>query len=115
MFDDCCCSRCSEWVNDRAPVVSTVAGILATFRSPVTKHVPSLNGLLGGLWDLWRNRTYAGPMRERRPVIAGLARRRRRASSSSSAELVAELLNNVIQDHEPRLAGGPPIFTPELP
>src|SRR4029450_13091378 len=59
VFDDILLLACSEWVNDRVRLVSMIAGILVTFRSPVTKHVPVLAGLLTGLWELWRKRTYA--------------------------------------------------------
>ena len=52
MFDDLLFLACSEWVYERYPLVITISGILATFRSPVTKHVPILRVLLGGLWNL---------------------------------------------------------------
>ena len=65
VFDDLLLLACSELVHQRTPLVSTAVGILATFRSPVTKHVPILAGLLSGLWDLWCMRTLAdtfGPL-----------------------------------------------------
>ena len=64
LFDDLLLLACSEWVNDRARIVTMICGILVTFRSPVTKHVPVLAGLMGGLWDLWRNRTLADQVGE---------------------------------------------------
>ena len=83
LFDDLLLLACSEWVNDRARIVTLICGILATFRSPVTKHVPVLAGLMGGLWDLWRNRTLADQVGEH-PVDILLSTMGRVARSSSS-------------------------------
>ena len=88
-----------------------ICGILVTFRSPVTKHVPVLAGLMGGLWDLWRNRTLADQVGEH-PVDILLSTMGR--SAIFVVRLLLEVVINVIQDHEKRPGGGPPIFTPEL-
>ncbi|HEU4694465.1 MAG TPA: DUF6603 domain-containing protein [Vicinamibacterales bacterium] len=109
VFDDLLLLACSEWVNERARTVSMIAGILVTFRSPVTKHVPVLAGLLGGLWDLWRNRTSA----ESWPDPTGLVSLPPRIVRFV-LRLILEVINNVIQDQEKRPGGGPPIFVPEL-
>ena len=109
VFDDLLLLACSEWVNERSRIVSMIAGILVTFRSPVTKHVPVLAGLLGGLWDLWRNRTSADSW----PDPTGLLSLPPRAVRFV-LRLLLEVINNVIQDQEKRPGGGPPIFVPEL-
>src|SRR5215204_2706647 len=111
LFDDLLLLACSEWVNDRARIVTMICGILATFRSPVTKHVPALSGLIGGLWDLWRNRTLAEQVGEH-PVDILLSTMGR--SAIFVVRLLLEVVVNVIRDHEKRPGGGPPIFTPEL-
>jgi hypothetical protein len=112
VLDDVLLLACSEWVNDRVRWLSVTAGILATFRSPVTKHVPAVAGLLSGLWDLWRNRTLAEGTENDPLVLAPLTAMGR--ALIFGFRLVLELVNHVIQDHEPRSHGGPPIFTPEL-
>ena len=56
-LDDILLTACSDWVDEYSGMVSTVAGLLATFRAPVTKHVPVLSHLMEGLWSLWRDRT----------------------------------------------------------
>jgi Family of unknown function (DUF6603) len=111
LFDDLLLLACSEWVNNRARIVTMVCGILVTFRSPVTKHVPALAGLMGGLWDLWRNRTLADQVGEN-PVDILLSTMGR--SAIFVVRLLLEVVVNVIRDHERRPGGGPPIFTPEL-
>ena len=111
LFDDLLLLACSEWVNDRARIVTMVCGILATFRSPVTKHVPVLAGLMGGLWDLWRNRTLAEQVGDN-PVDILLSTMAR--APIFVVRLLLEVVVNVIRDHEKRPGGGPPIFTPEL-
>jgi len=110
-FDDMLLLACSEWVNDRSRPVSLIAGILVTFRSPITKHVPFMSGLLSGLWDLWRNRTGAealGP----NPVFALLSVIPR--TWFFIVQLALEVLLYVADDSDPRPNDGPPIFTPEL-
>ena len=111
MFDDLLLLACSDWVNDRVRIVSMIAGILVTFRSPVTRHVPVLSGLLSGLWDLWRNRTFEESFRGDPTfgIVSSLLR-----AGVFVARLVSEIVNRVIQDHEKRPSGGLPIFTPEL-
>jgi hypothetical protein len=95
--------------------VSLIAGLLATFRSPVTKHVPVLSELLAGLWDLWRNRTYADYWNSspQAPALGGLMTSLPRIFRFVF-ELLQELVINVVADRKPRPNGGPPIFTPEL-
>ncbi|HEY9463910.1 MAG TPA: DUF6603 domain-containing protein [Vicinamibacterales bacterium] len=111
LFDDLLLLATSDLVNDRARIVSMIAGIVVTFRSPVTKHVPVLAGLLGGLWDLWRNHTLAEQVGDS-PVDVLLSTMAR--APIFAVELLIEIINHVIQDHDPRPGGGPPIFTPEL-
>jgi hypothetical protein len=115
MFDDLLLLACAEWVFERTPVVSTIAGVLATFRSPVTRHVPILRALLGGLWDLWRNRTYADHWTRDAgsPAIAGLLSLPPRAVVFI-VDLVREAIVNLVQDLEPRYNGGPAVLTPEI-
>jgi hypothetical protein len=112
VLDDLLLLACSEWVNDRARWLSLVAGVLATFRSPVTRHVPALAGLLSGLWDLWRNRTFA-EQTEDDPLYAAHVSVGGRALIFVF-RLLQELVIDVIRDHETRSHGGPPVFTPEL-
>jgi len=114
-FDDVLLVACSDWVTERNRLVSMIAGLLATFRSPITRHVPVLAGLLGGLWDLWRSRTnveawtpHALPL-----AIGGLVSLPPRVGFFA-LRMVNELLVNIIDDHDPREGGGPPIFPPEL-
>ena len=115
VIDDLLLLGCSEWVNERARLVTIVAGILVTFRSPVTKHVPVTARLLSGLWDLWRNRTLAETFTNGSlpASVAGLLSAIPRAAVFA-LELFEELLVNIIQDRDPRPEGEPPIFTPEL-
>ncbi len=74
-----------------------------------------LAGLLSGLWDLWRNRTLAdlftstGPTAALTGLISVLPR-----AAVFLLEMFTEVVNNVIQDQDPRPEGGPPIITPEL-
>src|SRR6185503_16982933 len=56
--DDILLLACSDWVNERQRVVSLAAGLLAALRSPITKHVPLLSGVMSGLWDVWRKHTH---------------------------------------------------------
>ena len=66
---------------------------------------------MGGLWDLWRNRTLADQVGEH-PVDILLSTMGR--SAIFVVRLLLEVVVNVIRDHEKRPGGGPPIFTPEL-
>ena len=115
MFDDLLLLACSEWVYERNIVVSTIAGVIATFRSPVTKHVPILQVLLGGLWDLWRNGTFAEHWTKgaASPTLAGLLALPPRIVMFA-VDLVLELVTNLVQDLEPRFNGGPAVLTPEV-
>lgn len=111
LFDDLLLLACSDWVNDRSRLVSMIAGILVTFRSPITKQVPVLSGLLSGLWDSWRNHTNVESFKDQ--PFAGLLVIIPRAVVFV-IELIIEVLIYVIQDHEKRPGGVPPVFTPEL-
>jgi len=115
MFDDLLLLACSEWVYERNSVISTIAGVIATFRSPVTKHVPLLRVLLGGLWDLWRNRTYADEWVHGSvtPTLDGLLSIPPRLVMFV-VDLVLEAIINLVQDLEPRFNGGPAVLTPEV-
>jgi hypothetical protein len=115
MFDDLLLLACSEWVYERNAIISTIAGVIATFRSPVTKHVPILRVLLGGLWDLWRNRTYAEYWTKDAvsPTLAGLLSIPPRVVMFV-VDLLLEAVINLVQDLEPRFNGGPAVLTPEL-
>lgn len=114
-LDDILLLACSDWVNERSRAVSMIAGLLVTFRSPITKHVPVLAGLLGGLWDIWRHRTnmeYWTPTALPLVVrgVVGLPPR----IGAFVRSLLEEVLLNLVEDHDPRRGGGPPVFTPEL-
>jgi hypothetical protein len=115
LVDDVLLLGCSQWVNERARLITVLCGVLVTFRSPVTKHVPLVAGLLAGLWDLWRNRTRAEIFTDQAPplLVAGLLAVIPR-SFTFVLSLLQELIVNIIQDRQPRPGGGPPIFTPEL-
>ncbi len=115
LVDDLLLLGCSEWINERARLLTVICGVLVTFRSPVTKHVPVLSGLLSSLWDLWRHRTRAEIFTDQGPplVLAGLLALIPR-SITFVIRLLEEVVVNVIQDRAPRPGGGPPIFTPEL-
>ena len=114
-FDDVLLIACSDWVNERNGLVSLIAGLLATFRSPITRHFPVLAGLLGGLWDRWRfgtNPEYWTPS-ALPAAIGGLVSLPPRIGAFVR-EMLSELLIGIIEDHNPRREGGPPIFPPEL-
>lgn len=115
LVDDVLLLGCSEWVSERARLLATICGVLATFRRPMTRHVPVLAELLSGLWDLWRNHTgaksyvvdnFAAP-------LAGLLSILPRAFPFAG-RLLEEVIVNLIQDRPVRPSGGPPILTPEL-
>jgi len=94
-------------------ILGTIAGVLATFRAPITKHVPVLSHLLGGLWSLWREHTHAerwhgSPLPS---IFLGVPERLGRFLLG----LLSELAIGVIEDHDPRPIGDAPvIFSPEL-
>src|SRR6185503_10501315 len=115
-IDDILLLGCSDWVYERTRVVSTIAGILATFRAPVTRHVPILENLMSGVWELWRDHTDADHWNQiTTPTwLAGLFGLVPRAVLFV-AQLVSELAIGVIEDHDPRpINRAPVIFTPEL-
>lgn len=110
LFDDILLLACSEWVNDRVRTVSMIAGTLVTFRSPVTKHVPALAGLLSGLWDLWRKGTYVESFTwDPTGLLSTVIR-----AFIFGFKLIAEIVIRVVEDHEKRPNDRLPIFTPEL-
>jgi hypothetical protein len=114
-FDDVLLIACSDWVNERNGFVSLIAGLLATFRSPITRHFPVLAGLLGGLWDRWRFGTnpefWTPPALP--AAVGGLVSLPPRIGAFVR-EMLNEFLVDLIEDHNPRREGGPPIVTPEL-
>ena len=115
-FDDILLTACSDWVNEYSRRVSTIAGLLATFRAPVTKHVPVLAHLMGGLWSLWRDRTEAELWQQVTTPswLAGLIGVPPRALRFVLG-LLSELAIGVIEDHDPRpINRAPVIFSPEL-
>lgn len=115
-IDDILLTACSDWVNEYSSRVSTVAGLLATFRAPITKHVPVLSNLLGGLWSLWRDKTDAETWQQVTTPswLAGLLGVPPRAARFAVG-LLSELAIGVIEDHEPRpINRAPVIFSPEL-
>ena len=115
-LDDILLTACSDWVNEYSGLVSTVAGLLATFRAPVTKHVPVLSHLMGGLWSLWRDRTDAETWNQvaTPPWLAGLVGIPPR-TARFAVGLLSELAIGVIEDHDPRpINNAPVIFSPEL-
>lgn len=114
-LDDALLIGCSEWVNERCRIVSMIAGLLATFRAPLIKHVPVLSGVLEGVWDRWRNQTGASFWTEgAAPVwlnaLASLPPR----VVAFVGHLIAEAAFNMIEDSDPRRTGGPPMLPPEL-
>ena len=115
LFDDLLLLASSSWVYERSALISTIAGVLATLRSPITRHVPALRDLLSGIWDLWRNRTAADYWTKitGSPVVAALFATPPRLIFFA-LQLVLEAVVELIQDHAKRRAGGPPILTPEL-
>ena len=115
-LDDILLTACSDWVREYSGRVSTIAGLLATFRAPVTKHVPVLSRLLGGLWSLWRDGTDAETWNQvtTPPWLAGLIGVPPRAARLAVG-LLSELAIGVIEDHDPRpINHAPVIFSPEL-
>jgi hypothetical protein len=115
-FDDALLLACSEWVNERASGLSTIAGLLATFRAPLTKRVPVLGGLLAGLWQRWRDKTYASSLTEYNvgvQLIGGALQALHR-SVIFAVQLIREFIQHLPRDFDPREGGGPPIFPPEL-
>src|SRR4029077_2487152 len=74
-----------------------------------------LGGLLGGIWDRWRNHTQADYWHEdASPLwLAGLLSLPPRAVCFL-VQMLLEVVVNTIQDFDPRLSGGPPMLPPEL-
>ena len=116
-IDDALLIACSPWVRERNSVIATVAGILATFRAPVTKQAPVLATLLAGLWDRWRNRTYADFWMKGLGSIplglGGLLSAPPRAAVFGF-ELFKELFLNIVRDLDPDRTHVPQMLPPEL-
>jgi hypothetical protein len=110
-IDDILLLACSPWVADRQPTLSSVIGILAALRSPITKHVPVLSGVIATLWDTWRNRTHAedfgqGPLLG---AVSGIPR-----VLFFALEILRTMIVDFVDNQPPRPNRTQPIVTPEL-
>jgi hypothetical protein len=118
-LDDALLIACSPWVyeSESHHIIATVAGILATFRAPVTKQTPVLATLLAGLWDRWRNRTSADFWMKGLGSIplgvGGLLSAPPRAVIFAF-ELFKEIFLNIVRDLDPDRTHVPQMLPSEL-
>ena len=110
-FDDILLLACSPWVYERQPTLSKVIGILAALRSPITKHVPVLSGVISTLWDTWRNRTHAKDFGQG-PLLGPLSGVPR--LFFFVLEIIRTMIVDFVDNQAPRPDRTQPIVTPEL-